>query len=96
MYINSAQDEEDEDVFRIFSLAKQADEVLNPKLPKSPHRYLAVDFATPILSCCLMSMILMSMSAKSRSQQHKLSQHITLDKLWPAVRCFSQILGWLY
>ena len=44
MYINSAQDEEDEDVFRIFSLAKQADEVLNPKLPKSPHRYLAVDF----------------------------------------------------
>ena len=83
MYINSAQDEEDEDVYleytfvesikqatwgSIFSLAKQADEVLSPKLPKSPHRYLAVDFFPPILSCSLMSMFLMPMSAKSQSQ----------------------------
>ena len=83
MYINSAQDSEDEDVYleytfvesiqqatwgSIFSLAKQADEVLNRKLPKSPHRYLAVDFVPPILSCCLMSMFLMSIPAKSQSQ----------------------------
>ena len=67
MCINSAQDEEDEDIYLEYK-AKQADEVLNPKLPKSPHRYLAVDFATPILSCCLMSLFLMSMSARSQSQ----------------------------